>query len=418
MKDDSQLILAPKLRFPEFRDAPAWKERTIGSYLTESHVVGSNGHLAKKLTVKLWGNGVTAKTEVLRGSENTQYYRRQAGQFIYSKLDFLNRAFGVIPPNLDGYESTVDLPCFDIADSLNGKFLLEYVQRECFYKKHGELADGGRKAKRIQVEPFLAFPIAVPEQVAEQQKIADCLTSLDELIAAHGRKLEALRTHKKGLMQQLFPREGETRPRLRFPEFREMRDWTVKPLSECFTHIRNGFVGTATPYYVRDGVPYLQGKNIKDSRIDPTGLVRISRTFHQKQTKSQLSSNDILMVQSGHVGECALVGADYDGGNCHALIVMTPDKSQHAPFFVQYFYSPHGKGKIAKITTGNTIEHILASDLKVLETIMPEYEEQQVIAAFLESLDALIVAQSQKLAALQMHKKGLIQQLFPSPEVA
>ena len=64
--------------------------------------------------------------------------------------------------------------------------------------------------------------------MAEQQKIADCLTSLDELIAAHGRKLDALKTHKKGLMQQLFPREGETLPRLRFPEFRDAGEWDEK----------------------------------------------------------------------------------------------------------------------------------------------------------------------------------------------
>ena len=65
------------------------------------------------------------------------------------------------------------------------------------------------------------FRCPASRSLAEQQKIADCLTSLDELIAAQGRKLEALKTHKKGLMQQLFPREGETLPRLRFPEFRD-----------------------------------------------------------------------------------------------------------------------------------------------------------------------------------------------------
>ena len=85
--------------------------------------------------MKLWGKGVYEKEEYIQGSPNTQYYLRKSGQFIYSKLDFLNQAFGIIPVHLNGYESTVDLPCFDISNELNNKFLLEYIQRDDFYKK-------------------------------------------------------------------------------------------------------------------------------------------------------------------------------------------------------------------------------------------------------------------------------------------
>ncbi|MCK5532441.1 MAG: restriction endonuclease subunit S, partial [Halopseudomonas aestusnigri] len=113
-----KMVLVPRLRFPEFREAGAWEVHELSEYLTESRVEGSAGDVARKITVKLWGNGVFAKNESIKGSENTRYYKRSAGQFIYSKLDFLNQAFGVIPEELDGYESTVDLPCFDIANGL------------------------------------------------------------------------------------------------------------------------------------------------------------------------------------------------------------------------------------------------------------------------------------------------------------
>jgi type I restriction enzyme S subunit len=196
--------LVPRLRFPEFRGAGEWPERQLGDFLRESRVPGSKGDVAKKITVKLWGNGVFEKKEAVQGSANTQYYRRQAGQFIYSKLDFLNQAFGVIPPHLDSFESTVDLPCFDIDEQLNPKFLLEYVKRKDFYERLGETADGSRKARRIHAETFLSFCIALPAS-DEQQKIAACLSSLDTLVAAQADKLDALKTHKKGLMQQLFP---------------------------------------------------------------------------------------------------------------------------------------------------------------------------------------------------------------------
>ena len=78
------------------------------------------------------------------------------------------------------------------------------------------------------------YPVSYPSQ-PEQQKIADCLTSLDESIVAQGRKVEALKAHKKGLMQQLFPREGETLPRLRFPEFRDKPEWEEKNSAKLFT---------------------------------------------------------------------------------------------------------------------------------------------------------------------------------------
>lgn len=194
----------PELRFPEFREAGEWSQGRISQFLTESKVKGQKGNVARKLTVKLWGKGVYEKQEIFEGSENTQYYRRKSGQFIYSKLDFLNRAFGIVPEHLNHFESTVDLPCFDVSDGLDARFLLEYVQRKSFYKKLGEIADGGRKARRIQVETFLDFPIYVPSK-KEQQRIADCLSSLDALIAAQAEKIDALKLHKKGLMQQLFP---------------------------------------------------------------------------------------------------------------------------------------------------------------------------------------------------------------------
>lgn len=201
----------PKLRFPEFRDAGEWGERRLEEFLTESRVIGRKGDVAKKITVKLWGKGVFQKEEALKGSANTQYYQRKSGQFIYSKLDFLNQAFGIIPNHLDGFESTVDLPCFDIGKGINPIFLLEYVKRKDFYRKFGEIADGGRKAKRIQVEIFLSFPVILPSRLEEQQKIADCLSSLDDRIIAETQKLDTLKAHKKGLMQQLFPALDEVK---------------------------------------------------------------------------------------------------------------------------------------------------------------------------------------------------------------
>ena len=92
----------------------------------------------------------------------TNYFVRKSGQFIYGKLDFLNQAFGIIPSQLDGYESTLNSPAFDILSSIDSSFLLEYISRKQFYLYQGTIANGSRKAKRIHTETFLNMPINIP----------------------------------------------------------------------------------------------------------------------------------------------------------------------------------------------------------------------------------------------------------------
>lgn len=139
----------PKLRFSGYTDD--WEQRKVGDFLTESRIRGNTGLDAKKLTVKLWGKGVVEKND-FGGSEHTQYFTRRKGQFIYSKLDFLNSAFGVIPEKLDNYESTADLPAFDL-DGMNPYFMYFVAIQESFYLKHGSIADGSRKARLRSVKP-------------------------------------------------------------------------------------------------------------------------------------------------------------------------------------------------------------------------------------------------------------------------
>ena len=173
----------PAIRFAGFTEA--WEQRKVREFLIESRVRGNTGLDAKKLTVKLWGKGVIEKND-FGGSEHTQYFTRRKGQFIYSKLDFLNSAFGVIPENLDNYESTADLPAFDLK-GMNPYFIFFTAIQESFYLKHGSIADGSRKAKRIHVDTFLNMPIMVPI-IDEQNLIVKYLQQFDHLITLHQRK--------------------------------------------------------------------------------------------------------------------------------------------------------------------------------------------------------------------------------------
>lgn len=158
----------------------------MGEYLTESKILGSTGNIAKKLTVKLWGKGVVAKEGAYSGSLSTQYYIRKSGQFIYGKLDFLNQAFEIIPVELDGYESTLDSPSFDISGNLNQQYLLEYISRKDIYLKYGNTANGSRKAKRVHSHTVFEIPLIIPT-LKEQTQIGNFFKQLDETIALHKR---------------------------------------------------------------------------------------------------------------------------------------------------------------------------------------------------------------------------------------
>ena len=196
-----QQLLTGRRRLKGFTDR--WKPCRFGDFLVESRMPGNDGSNANKLTVRLYGRGVIQKKERLAGSENTRYYQRKMGQFIYSKLDFLNGAFGIIPGSLDGYESTLDVPAFDFRPTVNSKWLLHFVCREEFYSQQLSAAAGGRKARRVNPSEFLAMKLLAPS-LDEQRQIAVLLDTADQQLTLLRTQRTALDQQKRGLMQRLL----------------------------------------------------------------------------------------------------------------------------------------------------------------------------------------------------------------------
>lgn len=413
----SEKALVPKLRFPEFQGATGWTEQ-FGNSLFDQ-IRDKNPEPGLPVLAITQEHGAIPRDlidyHVSVSDKSIESYKVvKVGDFIISLRSFQG---GIEYSNYHGICSPAYVVLRRRWDG-NDAYFKHYLKTDRFIQTLTKNLEGLRDGKMISYKQFSELRFPVPA-APEQQKIADCLGSLDELIAAQARKVDALKAHKKGLMQLLFPREGEIQPRRRFPEFRDAGEWDETNLGAYFDPIRNGFVGTATPYYTTsDGVPYLQGRNIKQGKIEADNLIFITNDFHNRQRKSHLKTGDILMVQSGHVGECAVVGPDFDGANCHALVILTPRRELGSEFFRQYFYAPIGELAIFQITTGNTIKHILASELKTLPVLVPSLAEQQRIADCLASLDTLITTATQELDTLKTHKKGLMQQLFPSAEAA
>lgn len=391
--DHGVSALQPRKRFPEFDGTGNWVERKIGEFLTECREKGSKGDVAKKLTVKLWGKGVFEKEEALTGSANTQYYRRSAGQFIYSKLDFLNQAFGIIPEALDGFESTIDLPCFDIKPGMNPTFLLEYVQRESFYKKNGEVADGGRKAKRIQPEVFFEMSIILPPKLEEQDAIAEAILSIDALIQAEAEKLDALKDHKQGLMQQLFPSEGESLPALRFPEFRELDGWETCLLDDLCAMRAGQFIRASEiqDAPANDLYPCYGGNGLR-------GYV---------ETYTHEGRFPLIGRQGALCGNVKLAEGQFHATE-HAVVV-TPKRSINVDwlFYLLEFM------QLNKHATGQAQPGLSVGALEQLPAWKPCEREQTQIAGALSAADELIASQDAKVCSLQNHKLGMLQQLFP-----
>lgn len=409
-KKDTQTV-SPKLRFPAFRDTQPWKEKGIHNFLTESCVLGSGGDRARKITVKLWGKGVHEKSEALKGSANTQYYKRSKGQFIYSKLDFLNGAFGIIPEHLDGFESTVDLPCFDLSEGLNANFLLEYVKREAFYKTFGEIADGGRKAKRIHAETFLSFPLALPPTLEEQQKIADCLISLDELIVAHQQKFETLKNYRKGLMQQLFPRANETLPLLRFPEFQGDVEWKCDTL-QGIAEISSGStpLRSNAEFYADGIIPWVKTTDLNNSFIEET-----EEKISSKARARINPVGSVLVAMYGgfnQIGRTGCLSVPAATNQAISVLVINPEVA--IPAYVLAWLNARVDDWKRIASSSRKDPNITGTDVAKFCITYPRIPEQQRIADCLTLLDSLISAQSRKVETLAIHKKGLLQQLFPS----
>lgn len=202
------------------------------------------------------------------------------------------------------------------------------------------------------------------------------------------------------------------KPTIRFRGFDD--EWEQRKLGDIYGSIGNAFVGTATPYYAEQGHFYLESNNVKDGQINHNSEVFINDEFYEKQKDKWLHTGDMVMVQSGHVGHAAVIPEELDNTAAHALIMFRNPKEEIEPYFLNYEYqTDKSKKKIENITTGNTIKHILASDMQEFIVDVPKYEEQKVIAGYFRNIDYLITLHQRKCDETKKLKKYMLQKMFP-----
>jgi type I restriction enzyme S subunit len=408
MKPDGKSALTPKLRFPEFRAAPNWREKSLEEVL--SPIVRERKKPVDAYTglgMRSHGKGTFLKNLQNPEENSMEYLYEVQGDDLIVNITFAwEGAIAIAQPTDTGTLVSHRFPTFVFKrDAAIPDFFRYIILDKQFVYSLGVISPGGAGRNRVlNKNDFLELRVFLPD-VSEQQKVADCLTNLDELIAAQARKLDALKTHKKGLMQQLFPHEGETQPRLRFPEFQDAGEWEAEELGEVaeFVNERIPLEQVELPNYVstENILPDYSGV-AKASKLPPAGSV------------TRFRRNDTLVSNIRPYLKKVWL-SNKEGGASNDIIVIRAKHKLLPQYFSFLLKNDSFIDYVMKGARGVKMPRGDIFSMKEYPTPYPSKPEQQKIAECLTCFDELVAAQTQKLDALKIHKKGLMQQLFPSP---
>lgn len=423
-KADSKPALVPKLRFPQFWEAEGWRSIPLNRLAIRVKQKNRDEKIDRVLTNSA-EFGVVNQRDFFDKDIATQgklegYFIVELGSYVYNPRISSTAPVGPISKNKIGTGVMSPLyTVFKFKDDRNDFY-------EYFFKTTGwhtymrQASSTGARHDRMAIssDDFMAMPLPV-SSTDEQQKIADCLSSLDELIVAQGCKVDALKTHKKGLMQQLFPREGETQPDLRFPEFQNTGEWEREELSNCLKKVID-YRGKAPPKS-ESGIPLITAKNVRFGWLDMTNDEYIEENKYEEwMTRGIPQAGDILFTTEAPLGNVALFPCAGNFALGQRLLTLRSKPERCLPeFLLHSLLSPTMQEDIDFHSTGSTAKGIKSAVFVKLSFCYPKnIDEQQRIANCLTSLDDFIAAQIHKLESLKAHMKALMQQLFPCLEGA
>lgn len=398
MAGEKTAPLTPKLRFPEFQNRP-FREVKLRDVTSESRV--RNREKAPKFKVMgvSKSEGVIPMEERLIASDASRYKVVRKDWFAYNPMR-LN--IGSIA-RWSGDEDVLVSPDYVVfrcdeeggQDSLLPDFFDQFRSADAWDAFVNEAGDGGVRV-RIYYDNIGQIDLALPS-LPEQQKIADCLGSLNDVIEAESRKLEALRRHKKGLMQQLFPQPGETVPRLRFSEFQDAGDWRERKVSEVSTLKAGDAIATAEiAAGKKEGLfPCFGGNGVR-------GYVN---SFNY-------DGRYVLVGRQGALcGNVTLVDGQFHATE-HALVAVAKPETD-----IDFIYFAFEALNLNRFATGQAQPGLSVGVLNEVRLYSPsEVSEQRRVARCLATSDEQVSFQIQKLDILKLHKRGMLQQLFPSLE--
>ena len=417
--------VVPRIRFPEFRGADRWKMEKLDNLV---HI--QDGFSFKSVDFIKEPSGaiqVIRITDINNKNINDEkvyipkvfLQRNDLTKYMVANGDLLLSLTGAAGFNFFFWNSgpaTINQRTAKITPKKESDFALLRLLEPLIHEKLNNRGEG--QNNNLSKEFLNAICILIPAP-AEQQKIATCLTSIDELIAAQAQKVEALKTHKKGLMQQLFPREGESEPRLRFPEFRGSGGWKPSELGSKTTKVGSGITPAGgDKSYKCEGRPFVRSQNVGWGTLLLEDVAYIDEETHASFDSTELRALDVLLnITGASIGRSAVADERIASGNVnqHVCIIRTKPLELNQFFLNQYLISQYGQKQIDSFQAGGNRQGLNFAQIRSLKIALPiMLEEQKLIASTLTSLDTLITTHTQKLESLKLHKRGLMQQLFPS----
>lgn len=388
--NDNRKELIPDLRFPEFVNDGEWRKKILGNFLNfqTGFPFESAGFNSDKIGVRL------IKNRDLKSDDSIIFYKNSFDEkYIVSNGDVLIGMDGDFTPSIWKKGSALlnqRVGRIVTADKKNEVFFYYFL---IIHLKKIEDLTPRTTVKHLSHSVVEKIFEPIPN-ANEQQKIASCLSSLDELITAQKEKLELLKNHKKGLMQNLFPQEGETVPKFRFPEFENDGEWEKKMIEDV-AKVTTGNRDTQNkvekgkyPFFVRSQtVEKINSFALNCEAILTSGDgVGVGRNFHYITGKFDFHQR---------------VYCIYDFGK---------EISGH---FVFMYFSQNFNERVMRMSAKNSVDSVRRTMITEMPILIPKRIEQQKIATCLSSLDELISSQTDKIEKLQLHKKGLMQGLFP-----
>ena len=425
---DNKKRVTPKLRFPEFQTTLGWDTFKLNDVSTRIlDKVGDKKLMPISITA---GVGIVSQEEKfgknISGKQYKNYLILNKGDFVYNKGNSKKYPQGAIY-YLDKWEK-VAAPnvflCFRLkSDQVHG-FYQGYFDNNAHGVQLQKYITSGARSDRllnISADTFFNLSFAIPDP-KEQQKIADCLSSIDELINFREQKLAALKQHKKGLMQQLFPSHNDLQaskqaskqaivyPKLRFPQFKDCKGWEVVRISDLLVEKKRSVKLENETEYCLVTVKRRHG-GITLREIAKGKEIKVQSQFRVFKNDFLISKRQIVHCA------CGVLPEELDGSIVsNEYSVLNAKENVNIAFFNYFCRQPIVEKSFLDCSSGIVIEKMLFKLEKWMkqEFYFPKNpKEQQAIADCLSSLDRLIDEEKEQIGRLKDHKKGLMQQLFP-----
>lgn len=413
-----------------------WQQIKLGEVLKESKVLSTEPNSKKRIRVKLNIGGIEKRPDTNDTEGGTKYYIRKAGQFIYGKQNMHKGAFGIVPIELDGFESSQDIPAFDIHESCYPEWIFYFFKQGNFYLKLESLAKGVG-SKRIQPSQLYSLNLLLPPK-EEQLKILDSIHAFEEktmILAAEIKEqldlveklndvtlndaiegkltetwrknnphqehakilLQSFKKEKERLISQKIISKETPVPEVKSNEFPyQIPDtWIWCRMADISVKLGAGSTPTGgRSVYSNNGIKFFRSQNIHNDGIRTDDIVYINDSIHSKMKGTHVKPKDILLnITGGSIGRCALIPDNFDEGNVsqHVAIIRLINLE-----LIEYIHnlilSPYFQETIMNVQVGVSREGLSMASLKMIKIPLPPLEEIKVIVKTINELKITHIA--------------------------